>query len=236
MGDYCIKDGYEHRTVNATLEDQAGDYWDPKRLRLSLYAQWHAYDRAAQLVREHQLKTVLDVGCGVGHKLMQMVAPLADVTGVEQPTAAAKAKELFPQGNFVSADLERPDETGLGTFDLLICVDVIEHLLDPDILLKFIRSHCHENSYVLISTIERDVRRGKANIKSTKAEHVREWNLDEFGRYLRSQGFDVIEHKTAPAFKMGWWGSLMKDRWRLLKKGVSLNYNQVAICRPADVD
>ena len=233
MGDYCIKDGYEHRTVNATMEAEAGDYWDPKRLRLSHYAQWHAYDRAAQLVKDHQLKTVLDVGCGMGHKLMGMIAPLAEVTGVEQPTAAAKAKELFPEGRFVSADLERPDETGLGTFDLLLCVDVIEHLLDPDILLRFMRSHCHDGSYVLLSTIERDVRRGKSNMKSTKAEHVREWNLDEFGRYLSSQGFDVIEHKTAPAFKMGLWGPLIKDRWRLLRKGVSLNYNQVAVCRPS---
>jgi len=234
MGDYCIKDGYEHRTVNATLEDAAGDYWDAKRLRLSHYAQWHAYDRAARLAREHGLKTALDVGCGVGHKLMGMIAPHAAVTGVEQPTAAAKAKELFPEGHFVSADLERPDETGLGTFDLLICVDVIEHFLDPDVLLKFIYSHCHKDSYVLISTIERDVRRGKANMKSTKAEHVREWNLDEFGRYLGGRGFDVVEHKTAPAFKMGLWGPLIKDRWRLLKKGVSLDYNQVAICRRAD--
>jgi len=233
MGDYCIKDGYEHRTVNATMEAQAGDYWDPKRLRLSHYAQWHAYDRAAQLVKEHNLKTVLDVGCGMGHKLMSMIAPLAEVTGVEQPTAAAKAKELFPEGRFVSADLERPDETGLGKFDLLLCVDVIEHLLDPDILLRFMRSHCHDDSYVLLSTIERDVRRGKSNMKSTKAEHVREWNLDEFGSYLTRQGFKVIEHKTAPAFKMGLWGPLIKDRWRLLRKGVSLNYNQVAVCRPA---
>jgi len=232
MGDYCIKDGYQHRTVNATIEARPGDYWDPKRLVLSHYAQWHAYNRAAELIREHGLKTVLDVGCGVGHKLMNMIAPLADVTGVEQPTAAAKAKALFPDGRFVSADLERPDETGLGTFDLLMCVDVIEHLLDPDVLLRFMRSHCHDQSYMLISTIERDVRRGKSNMKSTKAEHVREWNLDEFGRYLQSQGFKVVEHKTAPAFKMGWWMPLIKDRVRLLRKGVSLNYNQVAVCRP----
>ncbi len=233
MGDYCIKDGYEHRTVNATMEAEAGDYWDAKRLVLSHYAQWHAYDRAAGLVKEHGLKTVLDVGCGVGHKLMDMIAPLAEVTGVEQPTAAAKAKELFPDGRFVSADLERPDETGLGKFDLLLCVDVIEHFLDPDVLLRFMRSHCHEQSYVLLSTIERDVRRGKSNRKSSKAEHVREWNLDEFGAYLSSQGFEVIEHRTAPAFKMGLWWPLIKDRIRLLRKGVSINYNQVAVCRPS---
>jgi hypothetical protein len=89
---------------------------------------------------------------------------------------------------------------------------------------------------MLISTIERDVRRGKSNRRSTKAEHVREWNLDEFGRYLTGQGFEVIEHGTTPAFRMGLWWPLIKDRFRLLRKGVSLNYNQVAVCRPAGRD
>lgn len=233
MGDYCIKDGYEHRTVNATMEVTVGDYWDPKRLILSHYAQWHAYDRAAKLIREHGLKTVLDVGCGVGHKLMKMIAPLADVTGVEQPTVAATAKEFFPDGRFISADLERPDETGLGTFDLVLNIDVVEHLLDPDVLLRFLRSHCHNDSYLLISTIERDVRRGKDNVKSSKPKHVREWNREEFGRYLQSSGFEVIEHQTMPAFKTAMRLPLVKDRIRLLRKFISINYSQVAVCRPA---
>ncbi len=39
MGNYCIKDGYEHQTVNATLEQKPGGYWQGKRDLLNRYCQ-----------------------------------------------------------------------------------------------------------------------------------------------------------------------------------------------------
>lgn len=71
MGDYRINDGYEHRTVNATLDDSAGDYRDPKHLRLSHYARWNAYDRAAQRVKNHGLKTTLAFKMGLPMRLIK---------------------------------------------------------------------------------------------------------------------------------------------------------------------
>ncbi|MEM9882426.1 MAG: methyltransferase domain-containing protein, partial [Planctomycetota bacterium] len=133
--------------------------------------------------------------------------------------------------DFVAADFERPAESGLGPADLVMSVDVIEHMLDPDLLLDFIRGHTHADSWVVVSTPERDVRRGPDNMKSKKAEHVREWNQSEFAAYLDDRGFEVVEHRCAAAFRVGWSRLMWKERWRLLRKGISLDYSQVAVCR-----
>jgi len=228
---YCIKPGYEHRTVNATLEDTAGDYWDSTRELLSRHVQHAVYTLAADLVRECGLKTVLDVGCGMAHKLHEQLHPIADVTGVDQPSVVAAVGRLFPDLKMVSANFEQPGATELGTFDLLTSVDVIEHLLDPDELLGFIRAHAHADSVVLLSTPERDVRRGTSNNRSKKAAHVREWNQVEFGAYLDDAGFEVQRHVLLPAFRVGASGYMIKERLRLLRKRVSLRYTQAAVCR-----
>ena len=234
MKTYHIKPGYEHRTVNATVEESTGDYWHSHRLLLSHYAQYAVYELAAKLMREHGLKTALDVGCGLGHKLDKLVTPVAERTvGIDQDTCVEIAQQMLPSTKieFRSADFEQPNDTGLGTFDLVMSVDVIEHMLDPDMLLNFIKAHCHEGSYVLISTPERDVRRGKDNMKSPKAEHVREWNQAELAAYLQEEGLEVVEHVNLPAFRVGASMYMIKERWRLLRKGIAYRYTQAAVCR-----
>lgn len=73
----------------------------------------------------------------------------------------AAASQVYAQGRFVAADFEKPAETDLGTFDLIMCCGVIEHLVDPDILLSFIKAHADSETTIVLSTPERDVWRGK---------------------------------------------------------------------------
>ena len=234
MGAYFIKDDYEHRTENATLEEEPGEYWTDRRIWCAKFNQYSTYVEAARVIREHNLKSVMDVGCGIGWKLTTLVAPLADkVVGVEQRTTADVAKRLNPGPDYIVMDLEDQDEEPAGQFDLVMSVDVIEHLLDPDHLLRFMRAHCHDDSYVVISTPERDVRRGKDNKKSPKAEHVREWNQAELKAYLEASGFEVVEHVLRPGFRIGWSMEMLRERLRLLRKGISYHYSQIAICRVA---
>ena len=233
-GQYGIKEGYQHGTLNTTLEDEAGDYWDAKRLLFSRHLQYAAYAEAGTLIKAQGLKTVLDVGCGVGHKLMECVVPAAErVVGVEQPTAVKAAHNFFPDLELVSADLEHPDDSKLGKFDLLMSVDVIEHLLDPDMLLTFLLRHSHEGSHLLLSTPERDIRRGPGNMKSPKKAHVREWNQAEFRAYLESRGLVVRRQLICPAFRMGWSRLMLRERVRMIRKRIPLCYSQVALCTPA---
>ncbi|WP_432799022.1 class I SAM-dependent methyltransferase [Poriferisphaera sp. WC338] len=234
---YCIKSEYEHRTENTTLEVSEGDYWSPTRILTSHHYQYEVYKLARDLVKQRGLKRVMDVGCGVCHKLAKLVVPVADqVTGIEQPTVVSKAQELLGDCgiDFVSADLERPQDTNLGKFDLIMSVDVIEHMLDPNMLLEFIKAHCHKDTVVLISTPERDVLRGKDNMKSPRAEHVREWSTSEFAAYLTQEGFVVEDQQLLGAFRVGRSWHMMKERFRLFRKGRPFRTLQAAICKIAE--
>lgn len=243
---YFIKDGYQHRTENATVEQAVGDYFTPKRVIFSRHMQHHVYALAARLAREQDLKSVVDVGCGLGHKLVEVVGPQAErVVGIDQPTVVEAAKKALAEADhvthrdrvtFVAADLEKPDDGALGTFDLVLSVDVIEHLLDPDKLLAFVRARCHGTSWVIVSTPERDVRRGRDCMKSPKPVHVREWNQAELKQYLEHSGFDVVQQVCLPAFKSGWSWTMLRERLRMMRKGIAMNYCQAAVCRlrPSD--
>jgi SAM-dependent methyltransferase len=229
MGDYFIKDSYVHGTANASVETAPGDYWTDKRVRESRYHQHAVYDEAAYWVQKRGARTVLDVGCGMPTKLMELLAPIAECTGVDQETVMAEARRRWPRGNFIGVDLEEPDQPPDGTFDLIICADVIEHLANPDLLLRYIRDHCNDDTIVIISTPERDMLRGPDNNASPQIEHVREWNANELVSYLATSGFRLVRHMIVPAFRVGS-PSLVVERLRFLRKAIPLRTCQVAVC------
>jgi SAM-dependent methyltransferase len=81
-------------------------------------------------------------------------------------------------------------------FDLIICADVIEHLVDPDVVLRWIRLFSKPTSRIVLSTPERDLRRGRRSLGPPEnLGHVREWNSREFCAYLDSRGFDILQHE-----------------------------------------
>lgn len=97
---------------------------------------------------------VLDVGCGAGvtGALVKRTLPSAHVTGVELfSDAAAKARQVIDEAHVL--DLDRADALPFPTrtFDLILCLDVLEHLVDPWAWLKKLRSHLSEDGTILVS-------------------------------------------------------------------------------------
>ncbi len=192
---YAIKDGYRHKSSSEIMQNQKKEeYWTPGKIPLSKYYQYAVYAYAARLIGERSLTSVVDVGCGPAYKLMELVYPICqDVVGIDQKHAVEFCKNNYGRGVFLADDLNNPITALNRTFDLVICSDVIEHVLDPDVLLQFIKRFCHDKTLILFSTPERDVLRGVANIESPNPEHVREWNKVEFVSYLESSGLKVEE-------------------------------------------
>ena len=229
---YSIRPDYRENPVQATY-DPSSDlrYWDEQRLESAAHYQYDVYEAAARIVREQHLKTLLDVGSGPPVKLRALMPAGLDICLVDQPNTAPHAAGLLPAAQFFSTNLEGDFPVIGRTFDLVLCADVIEHLVDPDPCLDFLRRHLAPNGLLLISTPERDSLRGRDCTHSPHPMHVREWSLGEFARFLASRNFEIVDHlllpqqRTLPARKA--FGRLMAA----LGRPPSWYSCQLAICR-----
>lgn len=201
---YGIRADYHHNLVQSTF-DTAGDpqYWNESRLASAARYQYDVYATAAGLIGKHRYRTLLDVGSGPPLKLKALMPAGLDICLVDQPNTARLAWELLPQAQFFSANLERDFPVIDRKFDLVLCADVIEHLVAPDPCLDFMRRHLSTNGLLLISTPERNALRGRNCTSSPHPMHVREWSFDEFRRFLASRNFEILDHLLLPQQRTG---------------------------------
>jgi 2-polyprenyl-3-methyl-5-hydroxy-6-metoxy-1,4-benzoquinol methylase len=107
-----------------------------------------------EIIKEGAAKTVLEIGSGPGH-LSQLVQKDLEVDYhlVDKPFAEKFFKENNFKGKFFVKDIAIDlDTNGLNSsYDLVICNDVLEHLLAPSNVLRKIHALTTETSQVLIS-------------------------------------------------------------------------------------
>lgn len=78
------------------------------------------------------LRTALDVGCGVGHYSSFLQDLGLRVVGTDaRALNIAGARKRYPGIEFHVADVEDPELTSLGTFDLVLCLGLLYHLENP---------------------------------------------------------------------------------------------------------
>ncbi len=175
---YFIHDGYRPRRQTVYFDDtqNTGE------------SQVEVYQLAKEISDDQQLKTVFDIGCGSGYKLMRYLGAMKTV-GIDVPQTCRWLKKKYPDRVWEELDtFHKPDEPA----DLVMAVDVIEHLEDPDKLIAMIAGL--RPRYVILSTPSRDLLRvGTHNGPPLNPAHIREWSFVEFGAYVSEQ-FEILEH------------------------------------------
>lgn len=147
----------------------ARDWWNPKGpmaslhqvnpvrlgfLRSAIDAHWPDAARAAKPLAG---KAALDIGCGAGLLCEPLARLGADVTGVDASADNIAAASAHAEG--VGLDIRyMAGEVGgldIGTFDLVTCVEVVEHVADKSAFIRDVAARLAPGGLLVMSTPNR---------------------------------------------------------------------------------
>ncbi len=154
------------------------------------------YKFATFLAEKYSCEYIIEIGCGHALDLINLY-PRFNVIGIDKKENIQFCQNQYSFGNWVAINLENPDIEQLLRSEILeksiiICANVIEHLFDPDPLVKTIAKLSEIAPAVLLTSVERDIVRKENNSQYLKnANTVREWNQGELFNYLESRGVKV---------------------------------------------
>lgn len=145
---------------------------------------------------------VIDVGCGLAHKLLWHFSS-ARIVGVEANPATRHAlRQRYFHAGLEFAPTPRILADSIGEIpprwrraEMVICADVIEHITDPASLLRDIATLDFEVG--ILSTPDRDSLPARAHTgPPINTSHAQEWATDEFQSFV-SEHFQIMEtHQT----------------------------------------
>lgn len=236
MTKYFLPENYQENLAISFDIDTNNNYWSPSRIKTSISYQWAAYQWANKFIKKKKIDRVADVGCGLAYKLNELYRnnPNVEFWGIDQPNAIALCKKHYRFGNWLDVNLEKEPIRPAEKFGLIISSDVIEHLGNPDILIKYLKQLVSDNGYILITTPERDVLRGSGILNCPNKAHTREWNTEEFTSYVESHGLYIVKYKLLPARKFLLEKNYLK---KLIKRSLrfkSMRYNQAYLLKKVE--
>jgi 2-polyprenyl-3-methyl-5-hydroxy-6-metoxy-1,4-benzoquinol methylase len=181
------------------------------------------------------LGRVLDVGCGAGglaHGLRQ--AGATHLSGVESvASAAAAARERYDE--VIEAPIEEALARLEGPFDTVLCLDVLEHLVDPAAVVEGLRAVTGPGARLQVSlpnarhvglVYDLLVRGtfGYTNWGHRDSTHLRWFTKSDITELLESRGWHVrgISHpelartKRLDRLTRGWSTNFLVGQWYVL--------------------
>lgn len=185
MSERFLPPDYHAREQNTHFLDVPSD----------LVYQPHVYEAAAWMARRAGLRRIVDVGCGSGGKLVPLQSEF-DVIGIDCAPALELTRNQLPGATLIETDLEfglpADLDPSLFTGAVVVCADVIEHIVAPEALLDGLVRIAEHAAFVLVSTPDRDRARGLLDVGPPgNPAHVREWSATELLRWFRARGFDT---------------------------------------------
>jgi 2-polyprenyl-3-methyl-5-hydroxy-6-metoxy-1,4-benzoquinol methylase len=194
--------GYRGHDVPAYFDDT-------HRTGADIVHQPHVYKAAAAVARRVGATHIIDIGCGAADKLVAF-APEFELIGVDFGVNLEHCRSGYPQHMWLEWDLDHEPAPDLGVEllrrSVVVCADVIEHLVDPTALLVGLGQLGEHAQAMFISTPDRERVRGLHDLgPSPNLAHVREWTLSELTTLLDAA-------RLTPAFAGH---TLNNDRYRL---------------------
>lgn len=138
------------------------------------------YYKLDEIIKDHKIdlnnKKVVDLGCGMGIMLSILNDNYQNlkIYGYDASSVAVEiAQKQLPEGVFKEFDIYKPSSE---KFDVLFCMEVLEHLLYPEKAMKNIIGRMHENSILIVT-----VPNGR---KDTWLGHINFWSPESWNIFI----------------------------------------------------
>jgi 2-polyprenyl-6-hydroxyphenyl methylase/3-demethylubiquinone-9 3-methyltransferase len=178
---------------------------------------------------------ILDIGCGGG----LITAPLymlgGNVTGVDPSAeninvAKAYANKRDLKINYVNSTPEELSNQA-GEFDVILCLEVIEHVVDPHYFIKSFANLLHPGGMLIISTINRTIK--SYFLAILMAEYILNWvpkKTHDYNKFLKPSEINSILNNNQLSLRelTGLVFNLSNQNWQL-SQDIDVNYFAYAI-------
>jgi len=231
----------------ARFSAQAAEWWDahgpfaplhrfnPARLKLIREQLCARLGRDAQAIRPFEGLTLLDVGCGGGLSAEPMRRMGFAVTAVDASTenigtARAHAEMVGLDIAYRPATVEQIEAEGVDPFDVVLTMEVIEHVADPEAFVRACSRLVRPGGILMVATLNRTLK--SLALGKIAAEYVLGWvppGTHDWRQFLKP---DEIRSMLAaePVTVEGPYGlnyDPLNDRWSQ-SDDAGINYMMVA--------
>ena len=148
----------------AKFDQDASRWWDPA----GPFAPLHAINPLRLAYIEQQAGSlsglrIADIGCGGGLLAEAMAAKGAQVTAIDLAEESLEVARLHALASGVSIDYrlmsaEQLAEEAAGQFDVVTCLELLEHVPDPEAIIQACARMGRDNGHLFFSTINRNAK------------------------------------------------------------------------------
>lgn len=151
---------HNNLTEIAKFDQLADEWWNPEGKLKTLH---HLNPARLSYIQQHCSlinKRVLDVGCGGGILSEALAKEGAIVTAIDQSkpaidTASEHAKINNLNIDYIHTDITRFAQEKQNHFDVIICMELLEHVDNPAELIKTLSTMLKPQGILFVSTLNR---------------------------------------------------------------------------------
>jgi 2-polyprenyl-3-methyl-5-hydroxy-6-metoxy-1,4-benzoquinol methylase len=158
----------------------------------------------SRYIRDHNVKSLLDIGCGNGTLARDIAARGVAVVGMDpSESGIEEARKNCPTGKFYHLGIyDDPGEIAEKEFDMAVSSEVIEHVFYPRELPRFASKKLRSRGLLLLTTPYHGYLKNLAIAALGKWDHhhmvfwdgghIKFWSRATLTRLLEEEGFEVI--------------------------------------------
>ena len=232
----------------AKFEAMAAEWWDPtgkfrplhmlQPCRLDYVTRQIAADFGRDLTAERPFSglSLIDIGCGGGLIAEPMRRMGFDVTAIDASsenigTARAHADMVGLDIAYRAATVEQIEAEGAGPFDVVLTMEVIEHVADPESFVRACSRLVRPGGVMMVATLNRTLK--SLALGKVAAEYILRWvpaGTHDWRQFLKPEELRAMLDGE-PLTVTGPYGLAydpLNDRWRQTDDA-AINYMMVAV-------